>query len=258
MIYWTEKEKNQISQQLSGVINHVRILLIDSQVFAEEVEPSGAVPIEMALERYRFAALPNKFGHIEDKRFQPRTSNKLFKGSQLLCEKNLDFQRILNSWYGNPKQTWRLLYRASTNGYSADSFHRHCDGHSPTYVLVVNNSGDICGGFTDVAWSAPTDPKGRYQTSEMSFLFTLVNSKDVPPSKFEVIKKKFAVVHHQRCGPCFGAGADLFISNDCNKNINSYSNLPHSYDGQNVTENILMGDYNFRVKDYEVFTPNLK
>ncbi|RZB39287.1 hypothetical protein BDFB_009012 [Asbolus verrucosus] len=31
----------------------------NSQVFAEEVEPTGAVPMELSLERYRHAALPN-------------------------------------------------------------------------------------------------------------------------------------------------------------------------------------------------------
>lgn len=34
------------------MINHVKLLLIDSTVFAEEVEPTGAVPMELSLERY--------------------------------------------------------------------------------------------------------------------------------------------------------------------------------------------------------------
>ncbi len=38
-------------QALSGVINHVKLLVIDSKVFAEEVEPTGAVPMELSLER---------------------------------------------------------------------------------------------------------------------------------------------------------------------------------------------------------------
>lgn len=56
-------------------------------------------------------------------------------------------------------------------------------------------------------------------------------------------------------GPIFGAGADLLISSNCNSNMDSYSNLPHSYDGDGATPSILMGDYNFTVVDYEVFTP---
>jgi len=57
-----------------------------------------------------------------------------------------------------------------------------------------------------------------------------------------------------RCGPVFGAGADLSISNNCNRNTESYSNLPHSYDGEGSSMNTLMGGYNFQVHDYEVFT----
>lgn len=53
--HWTEEERLRVCQHLAGVINHVRLLLIDSQVFAEEVEPTGAVPIELSLERYRYA-----------------------------------------------------------------------------------------------------------------------------------------------------------------------------------------------------------
>lgn len=63
---------------------------------------------------------------------------------------------------------------------------------------------------------------------------------------------------HFSCGPIFGAGADLLISNDCNTNADSYSNLPHSYDGENASNTILMGVYNFTVLDYEVFTPVTK
>lgn len=55
-------------------------------------------------------------------------------------------------------------------------------------------------------------------------------------------------------GPMFGAGADLCIANHCNTGMECYSNLPHSYDGPNASCSILMGDYNFNVADYEVFT----
>jgi len=58
---WNQDERQRVCQSLGGVINHVRLLLIDSQVFAEEVEPTGAVPMEVSLERYRLAALPANY-----------------------------------------------------------------------------------------------------------------------------------------------------------------------------------------------------
>lgn len=52
-------------------------MFIDSAVFAEEVEPTGAVPMELSLERYRRAALhsaPRPAPRPDpDKRTQPRS-----------------------------------------------------------------------------------------------------------------------------------------------------------------------------------------
>jgi len=253
--HWAEEERARVCQHLSGVINHVRLLLIDSQVFAEEVEPTGAVPIEMSLERYRFAALPNKFKErSEDKRLQPRISLKFFPGSQILGKDKAAYQRTLNNWYGSPKQVWRLVYRASSHGYAAEAFHRHCDGVSPTYVIVLGAVGGICGGFSDVPWGKP-NTKGHYVSSDKAFLFSLSSFHGPSPVKFDIQKKPFAICYHPDCGPIFGAGADLLISSNCNVNMDSYSNLIHSYGGDDSTGSSLMGEYNFSVLDYEVFTP---
>ena len=63
----------------------------------------------------------------------------------------------------------------------------------------------------------------------------------------------FIIFFSVRYGPMFGAGADLCISDECHERPESYSNLPHSYDGPQASTSLLMGDYNFTVKDYEVF-----
>lgn len=127
--HWTEEERARVCQQLQGVMCHVRLLLIDSQVFAEEVEPTGAVPMELSLERYRYAALQNsnnKSGHHVgsgmvgsgggsglvgmgacgsfsskmdgDKRLQPRLTVNMFPGSQILRNDKLQLHSVLNNW----------------------------------------------------------------------------------------------------------------------------------------------------------------
>lgn len=56
-------------------------------------------------------------------------------------------------------------------------------------------------------------------------------------------------------GPIFGAGADLQIANACNTNMDSYCNLPHSYDGgHDARSSSLFGDYNFTITEYEVYS----
>ncbi|KAG4070335.1 hypothetical protein HA402_006477 [Bradysia odoriphaga] len=266
--HWTEEERAHVCQYLAGVMGHVRLLLIDSQVFAEEVEPTGAVPMELSLERYRHAALksskqtglaqhpPLPGGPLSenDKRLQPRLLLNMFPGSIILKNDKLQLQGVLNGWFGIPKQSWRLVFRASTNGYSAAAFHRNCDGIAPVFVVALGSRGEISGGFSDVAWSK-TSRKGGYIHSDRAFLFALNNGSD-PPVKYDIIKKPYAICYHPECGPIFGAGADLLISNGCNTNTESYSNLPHSYDGPNALDTSLFGDYNFSITDYEVYTPS--
>lgn len=55
--------------------------------------------------------------------------------------------------------------------------------------------GEICGGFSDVAWDK-TSAKGHYISAEKAFLFTLTNNQDVPPTKYDLIKKPFAICYH--------------------------------------------------------------
>ena len=52
----------------------------------------------------------------------------------------------------------------------------------------------------------------------------------------------------------FGAGADLCIASDCRSGMQCYSNLPHSYNGKHASSSLLMGEYNFNIANYEVFT----
>lgn len=147
LLHWNEEERQRVCNFLSPIIHHVRILLIDSQVFAEEIEPTGAVPMELVLERYRFAALQsNKLpgmplipsGSSEtDKRLLPRLSLNLYPGSTILRNEKMHLQATLNNWYGKSKQTWRLIYRASANFFTAASFHRLCDGIAPLMVIVL-------------------------------------------------------------------------------------------------------------------------
>ncbi|KAG5684376.1 hypothetical protein PVAND_013611 [Polypedilum vanderplanki] len=262
LLHWNEEERQRVCNFLSPIIHHVRILLIDSQVFAEEIEPTGAVPMELVLERYRFAALQsNKMPGMpmipsnsseSDKRLQPRLSLNLFPGSTILRNDKMHLQGTLNNWYGKPKQTWRLIYRGSTHFFTAASFHRLCDGIAPLFVIVLGARGEISGGFTDVAFTK-TNRKGGYIHGERCFLFALHSQQaSFQVAKFDVVKKPYSICYYKDCGPIFGAGADLLIANNCNVNTDSYSNLPHSYDGPIQTT--LFEDYNFKVQEYEVFT----
>ena len=48
---------------------------------------------------------------------------------------------------------WKLLYRASEHGYSAESFHEYCDDKGPTLIVIKSSGGWIFGGYTTQSWS---------------------------------------------------------------------------------------------------------
>ena len=113
---------------------------------------------------------------------------------------------------------------------------------SPHLKTLINSTifvGCVGGGYTDIPWSRPNG-KGKYVPSDKSFLFSLHNPGR-PAAKFQITKKLFAVSHHPDTGPVFGAGADLLICDSCDQLPDSYSNLPHSYDGE-VSTLIIMQD----------------
>ena len=161
-------------------------------------------------------------------------------------------QKVLNSLFGIEKQCWKLLYQASSNGFSAASFHRHCDGHENTMTVVLSSKGYVCAGFADVAWSTGKTSLGKCVLSEKSFLCSLRKSISLS-KRFDLKRKSFALIHHSDYGPIFGAAPDLSIRDNCNAASTSVSFLGHSYDALDSHDDVLMGENTFCVADYEVF-----
>ena len=68
--------------------------------------------------------------------------------------KNEEHRRVLKSWLPEAmKGEYRLLFRASRDGFAASTFHFQCDNEGPT-VAVVKSGGNIFGGFTEKPWAS--------------------------------------------------------------------------------------------------------
>lgn len=133
LAHWSAEERQRVCQQLTPIMSYIRLLLIDSKVFAEEVEPTGAVPVEFVLERYRHAALNANKSIVS----RTRMNINFFQGTTILNNEKLPIQITLNEWFGTPKQNWQLIYKASLHNYSASTFHQLCDGVAPLYIIVM-------------------------------------------------------------------------------------------------------------------------
>jgi hypothetical protein len=152
------------------------------------------------------------------------------------------------------KNTWKLLYRGSRDGFKASNFHGECDNQSNTLTLIETTKGFIFGGFTPIPWDSSSGYKA--DNSQKSFLFTLKNPNKIFPRKFQLSNASSAIWSSSSYGPIFGGGHDICLYDNFNTGTNHYSNLGSGYvndtgiDGKQV----LTGEYNFTVKEIEVFS----
>ena len=76
---------------------------------------------------------------------------KEFEDSLILT---IDTRRVLKGWLPLAMAgEWRLLFRASRDGFASSVFHSKCDNKGPT-ITVVKSGGNIFGGFTENAWTS--------------------------------------------------------------------------------------------------------
>ncbi len=94
----------------------------------------------------------------------PCTDNKVLEKIWHYCFKNpseflpdtqlvnKQYDDILREWLGSDYK-WRLIYRASEHGYTAESFHKCCDNKGPTLIVIKSTGGWIFGGYATLSWS---------------------------------------------------------------------------------------------------------
>jgi hypothetical protein len=124
------------------------------------------------------------------------------------------FPAIFDEFRG---RSLRLLFRASTDGFSAAAFHRACDGRSPTLAIVCDEGGNVFGGFTPIAWESVGNDGGplrRVDANLKSFVFTVKNPHQTGPMRFPLRpgRQGRAVFCSRWCGPCFGDDLAIFFS----------------------------------------------
>jgi hypothetical protein len=134
------------------------------------------------------------------------------------------------------------------------TFHSRCDGHTNTVTFILDIGGFIFGGFTPLAWDSTTN---NYKNDGLnrSFIFTLKNPSGTEAMKFSLSQPQYAIYCNSAYGPTFGSGHDIYVANNSDANVSSYTNFGTGYVNYTGREGrtVFTGAYNFRVKEIEVF-----
>jgi hypothetical protein len=160
-------------------------------------------------------------------------------------------QSQIEQWIG--KKNWQLLYKATRDGFKASDFHSKCDNQGSTVTIITSKKGYRFGGYTPFSWNSSS----RYvqDSSKQSFIFTLTNPHNIPPSKYPLIKPECAIYCHPNFGPIFGSYSyDIYVSDKSNQNDDSFTDFPNSYsDTTGKGKRTFTGKYYFSTREIEVF-----
>jgi hypothetical protein len=196
------------------------------------------------------------------------TTPEIFPKSEILNE-DLSFA-LMKLCEFKCDDNWTLSYRASRDGFGANTFHSECDNHPQTLTIIkVNNSSirddgvsNIFGGYASVAMDSTYSYYGEQIPDSNAFIFSLVN-KDNKPCKMNIDSACIQNAHYNRTdsGPIFGQNnnADIFITSYPNEYNNSFSDLGLCYKhpvyeyGTNEAKTFLAGSYNFQISEIEVY-----
>ena len=148
-----------------------------------------------------------------------------------------------------PRKTFRLLYRASRDGFQAAQFHARCDNQGPTLVLIRSTNNYVFGGYAGASWNSSES----WINDPQACLFSLSNPSGTGPHWFVCQSPAYALCGSSSYGPLFGRGNDLRVVDNCNSAA-SPINFPSSYtDTSGQGRNVFVGSNSFVVSDMEVF-----
>eukprot|EP01132_Coremiostelium_polycephalum_P008091 gene8091-9957_t len=164
----------------------------------------------------------------------------------------LDFEHIsqINKWANLPIGTqWKIIYKATVDGFEGVKFHEKCDGKGPTITIIKSKKGNQFGGYASASWHS----SGGYIQDPNSFIYLLKGEK-LNLMKFPCKRSNFSLYSNKTHGITFGGGYDLFICNNSNICSDSYTNMNNQY-YKNTTANpfILDGSKHFLVDEILVF-----
>lgn len=181
-----KKNYSDLKDVLKNVMIHIRYPLIDAKDLIQTVRHDGFMPRELYVWALEYNASPESFKFSSVPSFKERA--KCFFGGSLLSAQGASaiFKFLAQTKCDSSKKQWRLIYKASKDGFSSQNFHNFCDNQGETITVIKSSNGYIFGGYNPVNWTSSS----VYTNDMKTFLFSLVNAKGFNPTLIPSISGK--------------------------------------------------------------------
>ncbi|PKC73062.1 BTB-domain-containing protein [Rhizophagus irregularis] len=264
---WNEDNINNLRDLIQDFIPLIRWFQITSSEFRKYILPYKKIIPKDLFHEILCYNLDTSY-EVKTIILPPRISQKSGKLDSLLIEQK--HAAIISSWIDKQEinfydrkrlpYSFKLLYRASRDGFSAKKFHKLCDNKGSTVTITkVRSNGKLIGGYNPLDWKPHSElsylsgDSCWYSTFD-SFLFSFPlkpSSNDNFTPKIARIGNggnisDYAIGYNINYGPSFGGGWDFSIQD--NNLIYSYG--PYSYPD---CGNFIAKNQQLKIDDYEVF-----
>jgi hypothetical protein len=221
---WTSDDFDLVKEVISEFIPLIRWLSISSTEFNQYVIPFKKVLPEKLVEEiicYHSNSKPKLSLPDLPSRKEPLDSI-------LINQKHLS---IISSWidgkngedidYIRIPYTFKLLFRATRDGFNNEKFHELCDNKGAIFVVIsLPKSSNLIGGYNPLDWKPEFGKKfgNNWWKTSKSFLFSFTKNTSTGVisriSRVNSLKSDKAILYNEQFGPGFGGGPDLVLSNN--------------------------------------------
>jgi hypothetical protein len=174
---------------------------------------------------------------------------KVFPSSKII--KDRTSETTLVTWLRetmNAEVGATLLWQGSRDGFTAQMFHRLCDGQAPTLMVIESAKDQVFGGFTSIPWTS--DRAGVWVADQSAFVFSLTRK-----TKHATQNNPRSVYHEGKVGPIFGA-SDIWVFDKCHEkdSCSSYPGSTYQLPPSADRDSYLAGSLYFSTKEIEIFS----
>jgi hypothetical protein len=167
------------------------------------------------------------------------TSRVTLNQPSRIPEVNLE-KELLSDWLGYRQLRLTLEYRATRDTFTVEAFHNRVDEKGPSIFFARSiKYNRVFGGFTMIPYEQPKDTVDCTHFDDEAFLFSLTQK-----TKHQALYNQGHAVKHWRKYYLihFGGGADIAISEKCNRDRSCFSHLGSNYTTFELPEGITTSD----------------
>ncbi|GBB89069.1 hypothetical protein RclHR1_15720003 [Rhizophagus clarus] len=238
---WNKDEITAMENTINGFIPLIRFYYMSSEDFLDKVYPFRVLlPEDLINNILAFHMKKQSIKTQPPRKLKPSYDSIIIEPQHFAIFSSWIDKRN-NSYYNvrdNPYD-FKLLYRASRDGDTAEAFHSKCDNKGATIIIVkIKNSDQIVGGYNPLSWNS----SNKYKFTCDSFIFSFINKFYLQSAKVGYSNGNArSIGDYLSYGPIFGGGNDLRFYNGI-----WYSDKICSYPKIDIPQK-------FKADDYEVF-----